>query len=299
MASDKKSKQTPRKLPVVVNVTGNLPGIGTVSLQTAYDVGFFKNRLVDYLVRSLEELPDSTDILAIQKILHIQANKVPELVMKNSDGDNVYDFESNQRIDELIALIAINGSTNKLNKNRGENIVLVPAWQRPRQNAVMKKFNGKESWDGFMHEYVPLGSEDPSLNVFIMPVEIKSLMINPHKESYANLNDLLDKKTPNFSEHFQSEGSICAVVVLPYAMDPSQTGLPFDLKKATETVNNHVIPGAIGCLLFFGLNDNGDGKTTVSIKCHFVSKRPRLGANGNIDNVYMYELVFGKFKNKT
>lgn len=298
MASDKESKQPPRRQIVVVNVDGNLPGIGTALLQTAYDAGFLKQRLIDYLVRSLEELPDFTDILAIQKILHIQANKVPELMLKNSDGENVYDFESNQRIDELIVLLAINGSINQLNRNRGENIVLVPAWQRPKQNAVMKKFNDKESWDGFMHEYVPLGTENPSMNVFVMPVEIKSLMINPFKENYANLNDLLDKKTPDFSKHFQSEGSICAVVVLPYVMDPSQTRLPFDLKKATETVNKHVTPGAIGCLLFFSLDDNGDGTTGVSVKCHFVSKKPRLGANGNIHNIDLYKLTFGSFKNK-
>ncbi|MCA9332200.1 hypothetical protein KC968_04685 [Candidatus Saccharibacteria bacterium] len=296
MASSKKSKQTPRRHIVVVNVNGNLPGIGTALLQTAYDATFLKNRLIDYLVRSLEELPNPTDILAIQKVLHVQAKKVPELMMKNSDGENVYDFESNQRVDELIALLAINGSTNQMNRNRGENIVLVPAWQRPNQHETMKKFNGKESWDGFMHEFVPLGTEDPSMNVFVMPVEIKSLMINPHKENFANLNELLDKKTPDFSKHFQSEGSVCAVVVLPYVMDPMQTKLSFDLKKATKTINKHVTPGAIGCLLFFSFNDSGDGTTAVTVKCHFVSKKPRLSPNGNIDNVDMYELKFGSFR---
>lgn len=296
MATNKKSEQTPRRHIVVVNVNGKLPGIGTALLQTAYDATFLKNRLIDYLVRTLEELPDSTDILAIQKILHIQANKVPELMMNNSDGEKVYDFESNQRVDELIALLAINGSTNQMNRNRGEDIVLVPAWQRPNQHKAMKKFNGKESWDGFMHEFVPLGTEDPSMNVFVMPVEIKSLMINPHKENYANLNDLLARKTPDFSRHFQSEGSVCAVVVLPYVMDPLQTSLSFDLKKATATINKHVTPGAIGCLLFFSFNDNGDGTTAVTVKCHFVSKKPRLSPNGNIENVDMYELKFGSFR---
>lgn len=295
---NRQPEQPPLKRTVVVDVNGNLPGIGTVLLQTAYDAEFLKDRLIDYLVRALEELSDSSDILAIQKILHVQANKVPELMLKKTNGDDVYDFESNQRIDELVALIAINGSTNQRNKHRDLDIVLVPAWQRPKQGTVMKEFSSKESWDGFMHEFVRLGTEDPSMNVFVMPVEIKSLMMNPHKEKYANLNELLDKKMPKFSKHFQSEGSVCAVLVLPYVMDPSQTRLPFDLKQATDTLNKHVAPGAIGCLLFLNLNDNGDGTTAISVKCYFVSKNPQLGTNGKIDNVDLYNLSFGSFKHK-
>lgn len=299
MSPYSRSEQLPHKHIVVVNVTGNLPGIGTALLQTAYDATFLKNRLIDYLERAFEELPDSRDILAAQKVLHAQANKVPELMIQKGDGEYIYDFEPNQRVDELIALLALNGSTNQMNRNRGEDIVLVPAWQRPNQGAIMKKFNGKESWDGFMHEYVPLGSEDPLMNVFIMPVEIKSLMINPTKERYANLNQLLDDKTPNFSKHFQSEGSVCAVVVLPYVMDPSQKNLSFDLKKATETINKHVTPGAIGSLLFFTFEDNGDGTTKILIKCHFVSKKPVLASNGNIENMDLYQLEFGNFNHKS
>ena len=296
MTLNKKSKQPPYKHIVVVDVTGNLPGVGTALLQTAYDPTFLKDRLVEYLIRSLEALPDPTDILAVQKILHIQANKAPELMLKKSNGENIYDFESNQRIDELIALLAITGSINQMNKNHNQDIVLVPAWQRPDQNAVMKKFNGKESWDGFMHESVPLGNEVPSQNVFVVPVEIKSLMINPNKEKYSDLNDLLDKKTPSFNKHFQSEGSVCAVVVLPYVMDSSQTKLSFDLKKATKTINKHVTPDAIGCLVFFNLENDGDGTTAISIMCHFVSKKPLLGSNGNINEVALYKLKFGSFK---
>lgn len=298
MKSNQVSKPSSNRKIVVVNVNGNLPGIGIALLQTAYDATFLKNRLIDYLVRSFEELPNPLDILAVQKILHRQAIKVPELILKNSNGENVYDFEPNQRVDELIALLSINGSTNQMNRNRGEDIVLVPAWQRPQQSSAISKFSGKESWDGFMHEFVPLGSEDPSMNVFVMPVEIKSLMVNPKKDKYENLNDLLDKKCTKFSKHFQSEGSVCAVVVLPYVMDTTQTSLPFDLKKATSTINKNVTPGAIGCLLFFSLEHEANNRIAIIVKCHFVSKKPFIAPNGNIDNVDMYQLRFGSFRNK-
>lgn len=298
MSWNNASVPSPQRKIVVVNVNGNLPGIGTALLQTAYDTTFLKNCLIDYLVRSFEDLHDPLDILAVQKILHTQAIKVPELMLENSNGDSIYDFEPNQRVDELIALLSINASTNQMNRNRGEDIVLVPAWQRPNQSTTIGKFSGKESWDGFMHEFVPLGAEDPSINVFVMPVEIKSLMVNPTKEKYENLNDLLDKKCTKFSKHFQSEGSVCAVVVLPYVMDVAQTSLPFDLKKASETINQYVTQGAIGCLLFFSLEYEADNRVAIIVKCHFVSKKPRVAPNGKIDNVEMYQLRFGSFRNK-
>lgn len=302
MVSGKRAKQlrsnSRAKRIIVINVTGNIPGVGVALLQTAYDATFLKQSISSYLVRSFESMINPMDILEIQKILHIQANKVPELLTKNRDGNNIYDFESNQRLDELMVLLAITTSTNQMNRNRGHSIMLVPAWQRPNQGIVMKRFNGKGSWDGFMHEYVPLGTDDTSVDIPLVPVEIKSLMINPNKEKYANLNDLLDKKTPDFSQHFQLEGSICAVVVMPYVMNSSETSPSFDIKKAAETINKHVTPGAIGCLLFFGLNDK-DGATTISIMCHFVSKKLLLGANGKIDHVDLFKLVFGKFENKT
>lgn len=298
MSSNKKKPKFSTRPIVVVNVTANLPDIGTALLQTAYDAAFLKKQLEDYLVRSFEELPDSSDILAIQKVLHTKAILVPELMQKNSAGEKIHDFESNQRVDELIVLIALYRSVNQRNKNRKVDIELIPAWQRPNQDEAIKKFSGKGSWDGFLHEYVPLGTEDPSLNVFVMPVEIKSLMINPHKEKYANLNELLDKKTPNFKEAFQYDQSICAVFTLPYVMDPTQTRIPFDLKQATETMNKHVPEGSIGCLLFFGFDDNGDETTTISVKCHFVSREPLIATNGNIEHVDLFELNFGTFKHK-
>lgn len=293
----KNSNNLLQKRIIVVNVNANLPGIGFADLQTAYDASFLKQCLVEYLVRSFDELSVKTDLLSIQKILHIRANKVPELMMKNSKGNNVYDFESNQRVDELIALLTINASINQMHKNRGDDLFLVSAWQRPNQGDAIGKFSGKESWDGFLHQSVPLGTEDISTNVFVMPVEIKSLMVNPKKEKYKNLNELLVKKCTKFSKHFQSEGSICAVVVLPFVMDPSQKELKFNLRKATETINENVSKDAIACLVFFTLENDEEGKTNIFTQCYFVSKNPRLGSNGNIENAELYRLKFGSFIN--
>jgi hypothetical protein len=160
----------------------------------------------------------------------------------------------------------------------------------------MKLFTGKESWDGFIYEHVPLGAEKPSTKVDTIPIELKSLMINPYKDKFDSLIDLLQKKMPKFSKHFQGEGTICGVLILPYSSDPENTSLSFDLKDATEIVNEHVNFAAIGCLLFLDVKNHEDGDTVISVKCHFVNKQPLLADNGNIDNIALFDMTLAKFK---
>ena len=255
-----------------------------------------KEKLSDYVIRSVEALKDTTDILSWQKILGTRAVDVPALQIKNTDESLVYDFEPNQRVGELLALLVMAATINTLNSSR--KLVLLPAWQRPKQGDAMKQFNGKDSWDGFMFDAAVYKSKQSTPGTQLMPIEIKSLMINPHKESFSSLNDLLDTKMTNFSKHFQEEGSICAVVVFPYVFDPKSTNITFDLKNATQTVNKHVTPKAVGHLLFFDMTDNGDGKTELSIKSHIVSKNPILAENGNIENVTLYKMKLGSYQHK-
>lgn len=268
----------------IIDITGKVPGKDEVLLQSAPDTEFLKFKIGEYLEQAIKSAV-KLDVATVQKILKVQASKVQEL--------NSYKFEPNQRVDDLIGTLMIARSINQM---KGLNFV--PAWQRPKQGAQMKQFTGKESWDGFIYEHVPLGTEKPSLEVKTIPIEIKSLMINPHKDKFDSLIDLLKKRIPKFSKHFKAEGTICAVMILPYSTNAEQTSLSFDLKEATEIINKHVIYEAIGCLLFLDIKDDDDGNTIVSIKCHFVNKDPKLGANGNIDHVALFDMTLAKFKNQ-
>lgn len=269
------------KNPGIIDITAKVPGQSDILLQSAPDTELLKIKIGEYLERSLK-VAEKFDIATIQKILKVPAGKVKEL--------NIYKFEPNQRVDDLIGTLMIARSINQM---RGLNFV--PAWQRPKQGESVKTFTGRESWDGFIYEHVPLGTEHPSLEVKAIPIEMKSLMINPYQEKFDNLIDLLGKKMPKFGKHFTAEGSICAVMVLPYSTDQQNTSLVFDLKEATEIVNKHVIYEAIGCLLFLDIKDKNDGSTVVSIKCHFVNKQPSLAANGNIDHVSLFDMTITSF----
>lgn len=266
----------------IIDITGKVPGKDEVLLQSAPDTEFLKLKIGEYLERAIKS-EEKLDIATVQKILKARADKVKEL--------RSYKFEPNQRIDDLIGTLMI---ARSISQSKG--LKFVPAWQRAKQGEHMKLFTGKESWDGFIYEHVPLGAEKPSNKVDTIPIELKSLMINPYKEDFDNLIDLLQKKMPKFSKHFQGEGTICAVLVLPYSTDPENTSLVFDLKDATEIVNEHVNFAAIGCLLFLNVKNDKDGETVISVKCHFVNKQPVLADNGNIDNIALFDMTLVKFK---
>lgn len=266
----------------VVDITGKVPGKNDVLLQSAPDDQLLKICVGEYLERAIKA-EEKLDIATMQKILKARADKVKEL--------NHYKFEPNQRIDDLIGILMI---ARSISQSKG--IKFVPAWQRAKQGENMKLFTGKESWDGFIYEHVPLGAEKPSMEVDTIPVELKSLMINPYRDKFDSLIDLLQKKMPKFSKHFQGEGTICGILILPYATDPKNTSLSFDVKEATEIVNKHVNFAAIGCLLFLDIKTHEDGDTVISVKCHFVNKYPVLEENGNIENIALFDMTLAKFR---
>lgn len=272
--------------PQIININGKVPGKRDISMQSAPDLKMLKARITDYLVREMRATASIDDVEIIQKIFGKYAAKVPEL--------QPYDFEANQRADELLAAIMIAESTNALSKMN-----MIPAWQRPNQNDAMEEFTGKKSWDGFIYEHVPMAQYKDGMIAMPVPIEVKSLKIHPNKEKFSDLNDLLTKKLPKFSKHFQKEATIAAIVVFPLNNGTETSALQFDLKDATLEMNKHVANNVVGCLLFVDTLTDDEGYINLGIKCTFVSKNPSFADNGNIHNIKMFESKLARFKTKT
>lgn len=259
--------------PSIVNITGKTK-FGDILLQSSPNVGLLQNQLRTYFENAIKTEDGLSETKKLQKILNTPANKIPEL--------NMYKFEANQRVYELAMLLLIARSINHLH-----NRAFIPAWQLPLQDTVMKSFTEKESWDGFIYE----NPVDVSKPVATVPIEIKSTMIHPHKDTVHNPNQLLGDKLPKFKDYFQAEGSICALLVLPYSSDGER--LSFDLKEATDNINRVVAYGAMGCVCLLSFPTNEKGDTVVTMHCHFVSKNPLLASNGKIDHVNLTKMEFG------
>lgn len=272
--------------PPIINIDGKVAGKRDIAMQSAPDFKMLKTLITNYLVREMRAAKSISDIEIVQKIFGKYAAKVPEL--------QSYDFETNQRVDELLATIMIAESTNTLS---GMN--MIPAWQRPNQDDAMEEFTGKKSWDGFIYEHVPMAQYKNGMTAMPVPIEVKSLKIHPHKEAFNDLNDLLAKKLPKFSKHFQKEATIAAVVVFPLNNGTETGALQFDLKEATLEMNKYVANNVVGCLLFVDLLTDDEDYVNLGIKCTFVSKNPNFADNGNIHNVKMFESKLARFKTKT
>lgn len=272
-----------KKEPSIININGKVPGKQDIAMQSSPDFKTLKKLLTDYLVREMRATASISDIEIIQKIFGKYANKVPEL--------QPFDFESNQRVDELLAIIMIAESTNALS---GTN--MIPAWQRPKQDDAMEAFTGKKSWDGFIYEHVSFAKYKPEMAIMVVPIEVKSLKIHPHKEKFESLNDLLNKKLPKFSKYFQKEATVAAIVVFPLNNGTETDALQFDLKKATIMMNEYVANNVVGCLLFIDIITDGEGYINLGIKSTFISKNPDFAENGNIDNIKLFETKLAIFK---
>lgn len=269
--------------PSIININGKIPGSQSIAMQSAPDTTRLKRLITDYLVRVMRTEASISDIETVQKIFGMPAAKVPEL--------QPYDFEVNQRVDDLLAIVMIAESTSALS-----NLNMIPAWQRPRQDDAMESFTGKKSWDGFIYQHVSMDQYKPALPVMPVPIEVKSLKIHPHKEKFSGLNDLLTKKLPKFSEHFQKEATIAAVVVFPLNSGSEIGALRFDLKDATLAMNRYVANNVVGCLLFIDIITDSENYVNLGIKCTFVSKSPNFADNGNIDSIKLFETKLARFK---
>lgn len=273
--------------PRIINITGKVKGSADEHmLQSIYPLEAMIKSLGDYLAKSLQEhLP--IEIKRFQDVINKRACEVDEL--------KTLSFEPNQRVGELIALVSLVAAINKINENHKiNNSNFAPAWQKVGQNDSIEKFTGKGSWDGFIYEHVPVGAEDPKVEVVMTGVEIKSLMIDP-KGTFSDLNDLLTKRmTLHFSKHFQIDGSLAIVLIPPYSNE-TDNKITFDLKKATEDINNHV-GNVVSAIVF--INHKTDSQVTaLSTLTYLVHKDPEI-VDGNIDLIEMVRVPFCKFKNK-
>lgn len=273
------------KRPIVINITGIIPGAeDSHELQSIHPLNPFILSLGDYLARSLQGRGPIT-IEYFQDVINKRACDIEEL--------RALSFEPNQRIGELIALASFAAAVNKINEQHKSGATdFMPAWQKPGQNESIENFTGKGSWDGFIYKHVPLGEENPALEVVMTGVEVKSLMIDP-KAEFTDLNGLLGERMAHFSKHFQIEGSIAVVLVPPYSRE-ADAKINFDLKQATDDINKGA--GKVTCALVFVRNENKDDMTTISTLTYFVSKNPTI-VNGNIDHVEMIRVPFCKIKN--
>lgn len=273
------------KRPIVINITGIIPGTEVShELQSIHPLNPFILSLGDYLAHSLHG-SGPIAIEYFQDVINKRACDVEEL--------KALSFEPNQRIGELIALASFAAAVNKINEqHKNGDTDFMPAWQKPGQNVSIENFTGKGSWDGFIYKHVPLGEENPAVEVVMTGVEVKSLMIDP-KAEFTDLNGLLGERMAQFSKHFQIEGSIAVVLVPPYSRE-ADTKICFDLKQATSDINKGA--GKVTCALVFVRNENKDDITTISTLTYFVSKNPKI-VNGNIDHVEMVRVPFCKFKN--
>jgi len=270
---------------MIINITGRPAGSEeTHELQSIYPVDELMKALGFYLARSFKDhLPIET--VYFQQVLNKKASEVDEL--------KPLSFEPNQRVGELVALVSLVGAMNKINEeHKIDHTNFVPAWQKAGQNDKIEEFTGKGSWDGFVYEHVPLGEESPELQVAMIGVEIKSLMVDP-KETFTNLNDLLSQRMPKFSKHFQIEGSMAVVLVLPYS-STTESDISFDLKQASDNINGGV--GKVVSAIVFIDHKNDGSETSIGTLTSFVHKNPEI-VDGKINKVEMVRIPFCKFKN--
>ncbi len=262
------------KLPIMANVTFKTPH-GLLQLQGAPDIGHFNQRLKAYFEDEFKNPDALSSYSNFQKILNKKAKEVSHL--------RIYDFEAEQRVGELVVVSAIAATLNHIH-----GMALIPGWQRSGQQVIMEQEFGKKSWDGFVYE-TPTDGTDKAFPNF---VEVKSTMVNP-SEDVMSPNELMNSRLEQYRKHFQSSDTICAIFIMPYTAPGER--LRFDLKDATEKLNNVVADGAMGsiCLLSFPTNESG--QTVMTIHCYLVNKNPKLGKNGKIDNVSLGKLELADF----
>lgn len=264
--------KSPPKLKIVNNIRGKTP-YGELLLQSAPDIGHLQQRLSAYFTREFS-LPGALSQTSIfQRVLNRKASDIPEL--------DIYEFDPDQRISELVVTVLFASTLNNMH-----GMQVIPGWQKAGQKEVMEKFTQKQSWDGFIYEN-PSDGSDLANPMFI---EVKSTMVNPSEDAVTP-NELLNSRLEKYREFFQSPGSMCAVLILPYT--PSGRELNFDFKDATEMLNDVVADDALGCICLLSLPSNKEGNTVVTMHCYLVNKKIVYGDNGKIKKVNLGKMTFG------
>lgn len=270
----------------VLNVEGRVQS-GVVKLQVANDVGLLWHCLKTYFERAVlsdSDIINGNNALKLQSALNARAIDIPELGIVDKDNLPLYSFEANQRVIDLAAMVAIYETTRRI--GHSPDHIVRPGWQTANQFANMKNHTGEESWDGFIFSQ----HKDGSSMLASVPFELKSLMTNPNEPTIGNPNDQLANKIEDFRSSFQTEGSICAVLVMPYS---DQSSLAIDLAQ----VASDMVPvlgektQGVACILSFPTDESG--RLSMSLLCTIIPKDIR---KMSIDNVkkHMHEVNFGK-----
>lgn len=261
-------------LPVITNINFKTSE-GMLELQAASDAGHLQQRLKAYFEDEFKNPNVFSSYEKFQAVLNKKA--------VDADHLSIYNFDSDQRVGELVVTLAIANTINKIH-----DMILIPGWQRPGQQAIMDNLFGKKSWDGFMYETPTDGTD----KAFPTLVEIKSTMVGPY-EGVMTPNQLMNSRLEQYREHFQSPDTICAVFIMPYSL-PGQ-GLQFDFKDATNHLNEVVAVGAMGCFCLLSFPENNEGRTVMTVHCNLVNKSPKFGNNGKIESVDLGKLELAIF----
>lgn len=247
----------------IENITVNTPA-GEIKLQTVDSVV-----LVDTIYKHLSSFESNIDILQLQ-------NEILNKKISDIEVFEVLDFDRDFRLWELIVLITIKETLSRIYK-----INYQISWQKPNQKELIEKLTGKGSWDGIMLDLGKDGKAD------IMPVESKSLMINPNNSQAISLNELFKIRVEENSRHFQNEGSACAILVMPYILSPTKQ-LIFNFDEAIKEFNKNSSKETFKTICLLELRLQEDGAQDFIIKCHIIdSKNERINVN---------QIQFGKLK---
>jgi len=252
---------------------------GKINLQAALDVKHLYQLIKSYFEEELLVDTDKLTDARLQRVLNKKAKNVSSL--------NKLTFDDDVRVIELAVLIGVLETLHRLG-GLSKDYAFLPAWQLPKQQSIMKAFSSKESWDGFI-----VGKPKNRAGAWIqIPIELKSLMTQPQKSIGANPNDQLNERLKKFKKHFQHEGSINCVLVMPYT---SEKKLGIDLKAATDDLRASVSSKASSFVCFLTFPYDQGGRLAMSILFALVSQSPSFMSADNKDK-WMCQVNFGKQK---
>jgi len=259
----------------ILDLIANTPK-GQVKLQSTLDVKDLYFLIKTYFETELFSDKNRLTSLRLQSTLNKRANKITSL--------NKFTFDNDLRVIEIAILIGILETLNRTG-NLNKNYIFLPAWQLPKQKITIKKIFTKESWDGF----IICLSKDKKENIAI-PLELKSLMIEPKKQVQGDLNNQLKIRLKSFKDFFQKEGSINSVLLMPYT---NKKKLIIDLKTAANDLRMSVSSKALGFLCLLTFPHLSKKRLSMSILFALVSQDPSFMSAANKDK-WMCEINFGK-----
>ena len=262
--------------PKILNINAeNLNG--SLQFQGAPDVKYCYSLVREYFEKNLLSEPDKLSDKRLQSVLNKR--------LKDIESFREYIFDNDFRIIELAVLIGLLETLHR-SKSLNTNYSFVPAWQLPGQQNSMKKYSAKESWDGFIVG-IPKNYSDEAISI---PLELKSLMINPCEDVGLNPNDQLEKQLRKFKKYFQHEGSINCVLVMPYT---NEKKLKLDLKYSTDQLRSTISPKSVGVIALLTFPHSKDGKLAMSILFALMSWNPEFMSPLNTEQ-WMCQINFGK-----